>query len=117
VWQKHEEVCNITSDNSGALLCPKGRGVFETIINNNNNQQVKTNGTFPKTKPDIVIRHNETRRCLLININILGDMCVTKKEIEKILKYKNFTKEVELLWNVETKVVSVIMGETGSISR
>ena len=39
-----------------------------------------------------------------------------KKEAEKILKYKDFTIEIQRTWNVKTKVIPVIIGATGAIS-
>ena len=40
-----------------------------------------------------------------------------KKEAEKILIYKELTKEIQRMWNVKTKVIPVIIGETGTISK
>ena len=40
-----------------------------------------------------------------------------KKEIEKILKYKDLTIEIQRVWNVKTKVIPVIIGATGTISK
>jgi hypothetical protein len=37
------------------------------------NQQVQTDGTIPNNKPDIIIRDNEKRTCMLINVAISGD--------------------------------------------
>jgi len=42
---------------------------------------------------------------------------VIKKEAEKILKYKDFTIEIQRMWNVKTKVIPVITGATGTISK
>ena len=39
-----------------------------------------------------------------------------KKEAEKILKYKDFTIEIQRMWNVKTNVVPVIIGATGTTS-
>ena len=40
-----------------------------------------------------------------------------KKEAEKILEYKDRTIEIQRMWNVKTKVIPVIIGATGTISK
>jgi hypothetical protein len=50
---------------------------------------VQTDGTIPNNKPDIIIRDNEKRTCMLIDVVISGDRNVFKKVAEKILKYNN----------------------------
>ena len=55
----------------------------------------------------------------LIDVAILGDRNVAKKEAEKILKYKDLTIEIQRMWNVHvnTKAIPVIIGATGTISK
>jgi hypothetical protein len=50
-------------------------------------------------------------------VAIPGDRNVIKKEAEKILKYKDFTIEIQRMWNIKTKVISVIIEATGTISK
>jgi len=45
---------------------------------------------------------------MLIDVAISGNRNVIKKEAKKILKY---------MWNVKTKVIPVITGATGTISK
>ena len=40
-----------------------------------------------------------------------------KKEAEKILKYEDLTTEKQRMSNVKTKVIPVIIGVTGTISK
>jgi len=40
-----------------------------------------------------------------------------KKEAKKILKYKDVTIETQRMWNLKTKVIPVIIGATGTISK
>jgi hypothetical protein len=54
---------------------------------------------------------------MLIDVAISGDRNVIKKEAEKILKYKDLTIEIQRMWNVTTRVISVIIGATGTISK
>ena len=81
------------------------------------NQQIQTDRTIPNNKPDIIILDNEKGTCMLIDVAISGDSNVIKKEIEKILKYKDLTIEIQRLWNVKTNVIPVIIGATGTVSR
>jgi len=81
------------------------------------NQQIPTDRTIPNNKPDIIIRDNQKGTCMLIHVAISGDRNVIKKEAEKILKYKDLTKEIQRMWNVKTKVIPIITGATGTISK
>jgi len=54
---------------------------------------------------------------MLIHDAILRDRNVIKKEAKNILKYKDLTIEVQHMWNVKTKVIPVIIGATGTISK
>jgi hypothetical protein len=78
---------------------------------------VQTDRTIPNNKPDIIIRDNEKRTCMLVDIAISGDRNVIKKEAEKILKYRNLTIEIQRMWHVKTTVIPVITGATGNISK
>ena len=76
-------------------------------VNNNNNNN----------KPEVIIRDNERRTRMLIDVPISGDRSVIKKEAEKILNYKDLTIETQRMWNVKTKVIPVIIGATETISK
>jgi hypothetical protein len=54
---------------------------------------------------------------MLIDVAIPGDRNVIKKEAEKTLKCKEHTIEIQRMWNVKTKVIPVIIGTTGTISK
>jgi len=81
------------------------------------NQQVQTGRIIPNNKPDIIICDNEKGTCMLIDVAISGERNVIKKEAKKILKYKDLTMEIQLMWNVKTKVIPVIIGATAAISK
>ena len=54
-----------------------------------------------------------------MDVAISGDRNVIKKECKKILKYtrKYLTIELQRMWNVKTKVIPVIIGAIGTISK
>jgi hypothetical protein len=51
---------------------------------------------------------------MLIDGAISGDRNVIKKETEKILKYTDLMTEIQHMWNVKAKVISLITGATGT---
>ena len=55
--------------------------------------------------------------CLLIDIAIPDDSKVNTKETEKVSKYKDLEIEVSRVWNVRTKIVSVVFGALGTIKK
>ena len=54
---------------------------------------------------------------MLIDVAISGNRNVIKKEVEKILKYKDLTIEIQRMWKVKTMLIPVTIGATGTISR
>ena len=54
---------------------------------------------------------------MLIDVAISGDRNVIKKEVEKFLKHKDLTIEIQRMRNVKTKVIAVIISATGTISK
>ena len=50
---------------------------------------------------------------MLIDVAISRGRNVTKREAEKILKFKDLTIEIQRMWNVKTKVIPVITRATG----
>ena len=53
---------------------------------------------------------------MLIDVANSGERNVIKMEAETILKYKDFTIEIQRMWKVKSKVIPVIVGATGTIS-
>jgi hypothetical protein len=51
-----------------------------------------------------------------IDVAIPGERNVIKKEVEKILNYKQLTIEIQRMWNVKGRVILIIKGVTGAIS-
>jgi len=80
------------------------------------NQKVRTASTIPNNKPDIIISDKKQGTRLLIDISIRGDRNVIKKEAEKIFKYKDIITEIQRMWNVKARVISVVTWATGTIS-
>ena len=54
---------------------------------------------------------------VLIDVAISGDINLIKNEAEKTLKYKDLTTQIQRMRNVKTKVITVIIEATATISK
>jgi len=85
------------------LFCTTLLFSFPTAAPNNNNNNNNNN--------------NGKGTCMLIDVAISGDRNVIKKEADNIVIYKELTTEIQRMWNVKTKVIPVIIGATGTVSK
>jgi hypothetical protein len=67
-------------------------------------------------KPGIIHRDRK-EICFLTDVYTLSDKYVLKKKAEKMLKYTDLLIEVQRMCNVKVEVTSIIICETGSLSR
>jgi hypothetical protein len=54
---------------------------------------------------------------MLIDVAVPKFRNVIQEEAEKIFKYKDLTIEIQRMWNVKTRVIPLIIGATGTISK
>ena len=59
---------------------------------------------------------NEQETCQLTETEISGKRNSMEKETEKELKYKNLTADMQRVCSVETELVPVMVGASGTIS-
>jgi hypothetical protein len=52
---------------------------------------------------------------MLIDVVICGNRNVIQQEAENIRKYENLTSDIQRTWDVNAKVIPVIIGATGTI--
>ena len=78
---------------------------------------MQTDRTVRNNKPDIIICYDKKGTCMLIDVTIPEDRNVIKREAEKILKYTDLITEIQRVWNVKGKVIPVIIGATGTMSK
>ena len=78
--------------------------------------QVQTDRKITANKPDIILKDEANKTCLIIDVAIPSDYNVTQKEAEKYLKYKDLQIEIQRMWNMRAKIIPVVIGATGLIS-
>ena len=54
---------------------------------------------------------------LLIDISVPADARVEEKDQEKMHGYPDLARELRRLWNVETKVILIVVGALGTVTK
>ena len=78
---------------------------------------IQTDNTIQARRPDLVIINKIEKTCHIIDVAIPGDERVSAKETEKIEKYDELRRELERLWKVKAKVVPIVVGALGTVTR
>ena len=69
-------------------------------------------------RPDIILVDKENKVCTIIDVAVPGDIRVGEKETEKVEKYQDLKREIAKIWKMkEVKVVPIVVGALGSVSR
>jgi len=78
---------------------------------------VVTDQTILANRPNVVLHEKGEKACLLNDIAILDDSNINTKETEKLSKYQDLENEVSRMWKGRTKIVPVIIGALGTITK
>ena len=78
---------------------------------------IQTDNEIQARRPDIVVVNKKDRKCYIIDVAVLGDVRIAEKETEKIEKYDELKREVERLWKVKAKVIPIVLGALGTVTR
>lgn len=78
--------------------------------------QIQTDRTIGANRPDLIVKDKKQKQCLIIDVAIPSDYNITKKEAEKMIKYKDLQIEIQRMWNLKAIVIPIIIGATGLIS-
>ena len=77
---------------------------------------IRTDKVIKEHRPDIVILNKEKREAMLVDVAIPGDARVVNKELEKKVKYRDLSIEVQRLWELKkVKVVPIVIGALGAV--
>jgi len=79
------------------------------------NQKVRSNWYILNNKLDNIIRDSNKGTCTLIDVALLGDRKIIKKEAEKIYKYIELILEIQSKWNVKAKVLPLTIWATAPL--
>ena len=78
---------------------------------------IQTDRTVEHNRPDIVLIEKKEHRWIIIDIAIPSDFNISKTETWKVEKYQDLAFEIRRIHQVETKLVPVVLGALGTVSK
>ena len=78
---------------------------------------MQTDNELQARRPDILLHDKSNKICFIIDVAIPGDARVPQKEVEKVEKYNDLRRELQRLWKVKTKVVPIVIGALGTVTK
>ena len=78
---------------------------------------IQTDREIHHRRPDIVIQIKKAKETIIVDIAVPGDSNLLQKETEKYEKYQDLAREIKRIWKSRTKVVLVVVGALGSVSK
>ena len=65
----------------------------------------------------LVVVDKRRRNCKFIDFAVLEDSRIEEKEKEKMKKYQDLRKELQMIWNVRVKIIPLVVCSLGAIPK
>ena len=78
---------------------------------------IQTDHVIEARRPDLVVVDKKEISCKIIDFAVPGDSRIEEKEKDKIEKYQDLGRELQKIWNVKVKIVSLVVGSLGAIPK
>ena len=78
---------------------------------------IQTNHVIEARRPDLVVVDKKERSCKIIDFAVPGDSRIEEKEKDKIEKYQDLGRELQKIWNVNVKIIPLVVGPLGAIPK
>ena len=79
---------------------------------------IQTDHLIPARRPDlIIISKKKKRTCKIVDFAVPADHRIKQKEIEKKDKYLDLARELKKLWNMQVKIIPIVIGAFGTVTK
>ena len=78
---------------------------------------IQTDHLILARRPDLIIINKNKRICKIVDFAVPADYRIKLKESEKKDKYLEIARELEKLWNMKVKIVPIVIGALGTITK
>ena len=77
---------------------------------------IQTDHVIEARRPDLVVVDKE-RSCKIIDFAVHEDSTIAEKEKDKTEKYQDLGRELQKIWNVQVKIIPLVVGSLGTIPK
>ena len=78
---------------------------------------IHTDHLISARRPALIIINKKKRTCKIVDFSVPADHRIKLKECEKKDKYLDLTSELKKLWNIQVKILPIVIGEFGTVSK
>ena len=78
---------------------------------------IQTDHVIEAWRTDLVVVDKKRRTCKIIDFTVPEDSRIEEKEKEKIEKYQDLRRELQKIWNVQVKIMQLVVGPLGGIPK
>ena len=78
---------------------------------------INTDHVIHARRPDLVIKDKLENQCLIVDFAVSSDSRIETKEYEKLDKCQDLARELTELWNMNVRVIPIIVGALGTIPK
>ena len=78
---------------------------------------IQTDHLIPARRPGLIIINKRKRICKIVDFAVPADHRINMKESEKKDKYLELARELKKLWNMKVKIVPIVIGALGTITK
>ena len=74
---------------------------------------------IPARRPDLIIinKKKKKRTCKIVDFSVPADHRIKLKECEKRDKHLDLAKELKTLWNMQVKIIPIVIGAFGKVTK
>ena len=78
---------------------------------------IQTDHLIPARRPDLIIINKRKGICKIVDFAVPADHRINLKESEKMDKYFDLARELKKLWNMKVKIVPIVIGALGTVTK
>ena len=78
---------------------------------------IQTDHLIPARRPGLIIVNKRKRTCKIIDIAVPADQRIKLKECEKKDKYRDLARELKKLWNMQVRIIPIVIGAFGTVTK